>query len=220
MPRKFNGGKIPLGRDNYGISQNILQQMRHLRTLVSMYTWRILLTITTLCTHLQMDGQEAFYTSKKGALMFRSEAPLEVIRAHSDQLGAVVNPETQAVAFSVRIGSFMGFNSVVQREHFMENYLEVTKYPVATFTGKIIEHVRFGVTGTSDIRVKGILNIHGVSTERIIPGTMIIAGNTLHVLATFSVPLSEHGISVPKLLSQKIAETVTVHIDILLEKTE
>ena len=184
-----------------------------------MQTWCIL-SILLITFPADVSGQQVLYTSKAGGVSFRSDAQLELISAKSKHLGGVVNPATKGVAFSVPINTFAGFNSAVQLEHFTENYLEVTKFAVATFTGKIIEHVDFGVTGTNDIRVKGILNIHGVSKERIIPGTIIISGNTAHMLASFTVPLSEHGITVPKLLSQKIAEVISVHIDILLEKTE
>ena len=161
----------------------------------------IIILITLSGFDPKLNAQQRIYTGKHGSVHFRSDAPLELIDAISDQLSGAINPDTRGVAFSVRISSFHGFNSPVQREHFMENYLESVKFPVATFTGRIIEKIRFFEDGAHNIRVKGILNIHGVSTERIIPGMLTIDGDTIAVTATFTVPLDEHAISVPKLLS-------------------
>lgn len=169
---------------------------------------------------LSVHAQPGMFTGKDGMIQFTSDAPLEMIKAESNQLSGAINPETNGVAFSVRISSFHGFNSTVQREHFMENYLEVSKYPVATLTGKIIEKTDFTKPGLYEVRVKGILNIHGVSIERIIPGNLIVNSETIIIRATFSVPLKEHSINVPKLLSQKIAETIFVQIDLSLQKVQ
>ena len=62
----------------------------------------------------------------------------------------------------------MGLTIPLQKDHFNENYLESTKYPNATFTGKIIENVDLSVDGVYTIRAKGKLNIHGIEQERIL----------------------------------------------------
>lgn len=163
-------------------------------------------------------AQTDMYSGKAGSVHFTSDAPLEMIEAESEQLSGAINPKTYGVAFSVRVSSFHGFNSAVQRDHFLENYMEESKYPVATLTGKIIEQIDFSKNGQFDVRVKGNLNIHGVTTERIIPGSLTINSDTVVIRAAFSVPLKEHAINIPKLLSQKIAETIYVQIDIVLQK--
>ena len=55
-------------------------------------------------------------------------------------------------AFSVKMNSFMGFNSPLQREHFNENYVESDVFPDAVFVGKIIEEVDLTLDGTYEIR--------------------------------------------------------------------
>ena len=87
--------------------------------------------------------QDELYLARDGYIELVSEAPLELIRAESHELNGVINAATGGVAFSVRVDSFHGFNSLLQREHFLENYMESSKYPVATFTGKLIEKVNF-----------------------------------------------------------------------------
>ncbi len=180
----------------------------------------IVLSVMLTGMQLTLTAQEALFTGKTGIIHFKSDAALEIIEAESTQLSGAINPATNGIAFSVRLNSFHGFNSSVQREHFMENYMEATKFPVATFTGKIIETVSFAVEGQYDIRVKGILNIHGVSTERLIQGRLVSSRGVIEVSASFSVPIKEHDINIPKLLSQKIAETIYVEIEMVLQKTE
>jgi len=218
---KFDAKKIRLSRLIYRIGQNGVQKTFDLRIFVNdMHLEHIAICILLAIMVGTLEAQEGIYTGKSGSASFKSDAPLELIQAESKQLSAAINPLTNGVAFSIRINSFVGFNSAVQREHFMENYMEANRYPVATFTGKIIEQLPFTKPGQYEVRVKGILNIHGIGTERIIPGRFIVSKSGIVLHASFSVPLHEHDIHVPKLLSQKIAETISVQIDIDLQKTD
>jgi hypothetical protein len=159
-------------------------------------------------------SQEELLIGEHGTATFQSEAPLEIIAAKSSALRGAINPETKSFAFSLNISSFQGFNSDMQRTHFLENYMEQKSYPQATFTGKLIEDITFNVPGTYSVRAKGMLDIHGVSKERIIRGTLIIKEGTAHLQADFSVPVADHGIAIPKIVKQKIAEQIAVSIDI------
>lgn len=159
-------------------------------------------------------AQEDMYMSDHGSLDLKSEAPLEIIECESKSLRGIINPSTKSFAFSVNISSFQGFNSDIQRTHFMENYMEQKKYPQATFTGKIIEDIPFDVPGTYTVRAKGELDIHGIKKERIIKGTITIKNNSIHVLTNFSIPVADHGIAIPKIVRQKIADEIAVMVDI------
>ena len=112
--------------------------------------------------------------------------------------------------------SFEGFNGPLQKEHFNENYLESLKYPKATFAGKIIEKIDFQKDGTYPVRAKGKLSVHGVEQERIIKSSLEIKGDRLVVRSTFTVPLSDHAISIPKIVHQKIAEEIEVTVEATL----
>ena len=148
-----------------------------------------------------------------GKIEFNSDAPLEVINAKSGDLRAVIDPINGNFAFSVRNSSFRGFNSVLQEEHFHESYMESHRYDVSNFMGKIIEKIDFTKNGTFTIRAKGKLNIHGFERERIIQSTIQINGQKMNVKSSFTVPLVEHNISIPKLVHQKIAEEIQVKIN-------
>jgi hypothetical protein len=161
-------------------------------------------------------GQKEVYTGERGTASFSSEAPLELIQAESKLLRGIVEPSSKAFAFTINISSFQGFNSDIQRTHFLENYMEQKDYPQATFKGKIIEDVDFHTPGTYSVRAKGELDIHGVKKERIIRGTLIVKDNSLHITTSFVVPVADHGIAIPKIVKQKIAEEIAVTIDMEL----
>ncbi len=159
-------------------------------------------------------AQDGVWKAEHGVAHIKSDAPLEVIKADSKALRGVIDPSSRSFAFSVRINSFEGFNSEIQRTHFLENYLEQKKYPQATFKGKFIEEIPFGVPGTYSIRAKGNLEIHGIVKERIIRGTLVIKKGIMIAQARFFVPVTDHGITIPKIVMQKIAEEIEVNIEI------
>lgn len=142
-----------------------------------------------------------------------SEAPLEVIKAWSNKLKGMLDIENRTFAWTVDVATFVGFNSPLQREHFNENYLETSKFPRATFQGKIIEDIDLSRDGTQTVRAKGILTVHGVQQERILKGQLERKGDKIRIKAQFTVPLADHGIEIPRVVYQKIAEEITVTVD-------
>lgn len=159
----------------------------------------------------------AIYQTVNGTVSFRSEAPLELIRASSDEMIGLIDIDKKIFSFSVPMHSFQGFNSPLQKEHFNENYVESDKYPQATFRGKIIEDQDLTVDGTYDLRAKGILTIHGVPQERIIRSTVTVNNKIITVKSTFSVLLSDHNIPIPKVVYQKLANEIQVEINTTLQ---
>lgn len=174
----------------------------------------LLLLLTGLVVPVSLLAQARIWKGENGRVHFKSAAPLELIEAESQSLRGVLDPATKGFAFTLRINSFEGFNSDIQQTHFLENYLEHRKYPQATFSGKIIEDIPFDTPGTYSVRAKGNLEIHGVIKERIIRGTLTIRKGTARIETDFLVPVTDHGISIPKIVKQKIAEQIAVDIDI------
>lgn len=156
--------------------------------------------------------QGDIYRTENGSISFRSEAPLEIISASSNELEGIIDPNGLTFAFVVPINSFKGFNNGLQQQHFYENYLESSRYPEATFTGKIIEDVDLMKPGTYQVRAKGKLSIHGRTQERIIRTEIVSEGNKLTAQSDFLVPLSDHHIEVPKIVYQKIAQEIKVNV--------
>ena len=152
------------------------------------------------------------YRCDNGKVILKSDAALEMIQAQSNKLRGAVDFSTNSFAWTVEIRSFEGFNNQLQREHFNENYMESDKYPKASFTGKIIEQVNLEVDGVYAVRAKGKISVHGVEQERIIKSQVTVAGKRIQISSTFTVPLSEHNITIPRIVYQKIAEEISVTI--------
>ncbi len=150
------------------------------------------------------------YTSRSAEIKFASKAELELIKASSNKIQGIIDIPTRKFAFLVNISTFQGFNSDLQRKHFNENYLESDKYAAAKFSGKIIEDIDLKVPGTYEVRAKGEMEIHGVKQVRIIKGKVTVKENELQIETEFTVPLADHNITIPKIVSQKIATEIVV----------
>ncbi len=170
--------------------------------------WALIFVVTPLLPGL-VQGQGRINITE-GRIDFTSNAQLELIKASSDNVQGIINPLTQQFAFSIDIKSFRGFNSELQREHFNEKYMESDSYPKGTFNGKIIEQVDFSTDGIHEVRAKGELDIHGQKQTRIIRSTIAIQNGTVVVESNFMVPLADHNIAIPNIVSQKIATEIEV----------
>lgn len=145
-----------------------------------------------------------------GKVVFISYAPEEVIKASSNKIKGLIRPSQQTFAIAVENISFLGFNSELQKEHFNERFIESDKYAQCTYAGKIIDKIDWTKDGNFKSRVKGKLNVHGVSVERVLPVQIQINKGKIVVSANFVVPLSDHDISIPSIVNQKIAEDIDV----------
>lgn len=159
---------------------------------------------------------QKIYEVKNGSIRFFSDAPQELIRASSDQLKGVFDTRKKTFAFRIDIGSFMGFNSPLQREHFNENYMETTKFPTAVYSGKIIEDVDITKDGEYNVRAKGKLNIHGMEQERIINTKIKTKNGKCVVRSEFIVPLADHHIKIPRVVYDKLSPEINVQVNATL----
>ncbi len=152
------------------------------------------------------------YGTDKGSISFSSDAPLELIKASGNEMKGRFDVSKKLFAFSIKITSFTGFNSPLQREHFNENYMESVQYPNASFSGRIIEDIDFSKDGTYEVRAKGNLTIHGVTQERIIKCDLLVKEGKINVKANFTVLLAEHNILIPKVVHEKLASEIKVEV--------
>jgi len=152
------------------------------------------------------------YSCMNTRLSFFSSSPLEDIEAKTDKGASALNTKTKEVFFKVPISSFQ-FKKKLMQEHFNENYLESDKYPFAEFKGVINESPELSKDGTYPVTVTGTLNIHGVPKTYTATGTITTQGNTLTVTSTFKVRVADHGIKIPSLVVQNVAEIVAVTVN-------
>jgi hypothetical protein len=168
-----------------------------------------LTSILLLIIYTSLFGQSKF-TVQKGELSFISNAQLELIKATSEKVQGLIDPTNNQFVFSVPIQSFKGFNSDLQRQHFNDNYMESERFPKASFSGKIIEAVNFQKDSVYQVRAKGDLDVHGQKQNRIIKSKISIKNGIVSIESDFTVPLTDHGISIPKIVNQKIATQIEV----------
>ncbi len=180
------------------------------------FFWAVLFFVMVVSV---ADAQKKF-TATNGEIKFASRAQLELIRAGSNKLQGILDPGTNKFAFLVSIPSFQGFNSDLQRKHFNENYMESEKFSVAKFSGKVIEQVDYSQDNFTEVRAKGELDIHGQKQTRIIKAKITVKGNSVTIEAHFLVPLSDHNITIPKIVSQKIATEIEVDINSTLVREQ
>lgn len=90
-------------------------------------------------------------------------------------------------------------------EHMKENYLEVEKYPVSRL--EVLEAKEISsIGGSSSGPFTGKLTLHGVTKE--VSGNYKLEGPNL--TASFSIKLSDFGISIPSYMGVTVADTVDV----------
>jgi polyisoprenoid-binding protein YceI len=162
-----------------------------------------------------LSVQAQMYMISKGTIGFFSHTPLENIEASSSKVKALMNCQTRDVGFIVENTSFEFPNKLMQ-EHFNEKYMESEKFPLSTFSGKINETVDLTKEGTYKVTVTGKLTIHGVAMERTIPGTITIKNGEITLISEFKVPVKDHKIEIPSVVGAKIAEEITVNVNVTL----
>jgi hypothetical protein len=175
----------------------------------------LLLVLAALASRAQAPAEDR-WMANDGTVDFRSEAPLELIEARSSDLRGVLGTDGR-FAFALAMNSFEGFNSGLQKEHFRENYLETERFPRATFEGRLIDPPAWPLEAPEDVRVRGELTVHGVSRERILPVRLEPDGEGgIAARSTFLIRLDDHDIGIPRIMHQKIAETIEVDVRVRL----
>lgn len=171
--------------------------------------------ILTLCfSVLKLLAQENYIT-RNGQISFFSSTPLEDIKAVNNEVASVLNRKTGSVQFIVLIKSFR-FRKAAMQDHFNgKDYMDSDRYPKAELKGTIsnISTVDFTKDGTYPVTVEGTLNMHGVSNKIKSAGNIIVKGSNVTAASVFTIMLADYKISVPTIVSKKIAEKVEVTVN-------
>ena len=162
-------------------------------------------------------AQERFFT-KSGKVSFYSKAPLEDIEAHNKSVTAVLDTRTGNLQFALQMKGFE-FEKALMEEHFNESYVESDKYPRAEFKGQVVNNaaINYAKNGDYNATVKGLLTIRGETREVQSVGKIMVRDGKLATDATFNIQLSDFKISIPKLVKDKISNTVKIDVACNLE---
>ena len=155
------------------------------------------------------------YKTNNGEITFVSKTDFKEFKAVNNNVSAAASFFGK-VQFRVPINSFI-FKSALMQEHFQENYMESNTYPNASFKGLIIEPEKFKLSSKSQkVKVKGMLNIHGVDHEELVNGTIQETKDGVVLKADFSIELEDYNINIPKNNINDIAETIEINVNCLL----
>lgn len=156
------------------------------------------------------------YTSSEGSIRFVSKTDFEEFEAVNHQPSVAMSSNGK-VQFRVPVNSFE-FEKKLMQTHFQENYMESSKFPNAEFKGTIIEPDNFKLKdGKQEVKVKGIMEIHGVEKEIEATGTIKKTKNEVIMFGNFDILLSDYKINIPKNNINQISNTITIHLEAKLE---
>ncbi|WP_317899062.1 YceI family protein [Aurantibacillus circumpalustris] len=175
-------------------------------------------TIILIALVFSVGVKAQIFTAKSGetSISFFSEAPLENIEAVNKSASVVFKTTTNDIQMSISVQNFK-FKNALMEEHFNENYMETTKFPKCVFKGKINETVDYTKDGEQKVTITGKMELHGVTKDVTIDGTVSKTGNDLKLYSKFKVKVSDYNIKVPSMYVKNIAEVVDVMFNVVLE---
>lgn len=195
-------------------------QLRKIPKVVGKFALRMklkfLLGIVAIC--FMFMAPSTIFKLKSGHVEFISKAPMETIRASTNAIRGGLQLSNNSFSFNVDMNSFEGFNSDLQKQHFIENYLDASEYPTASFKGKIIDAFEITSKEKITVRAKGKFEVHGISSEMIVPVTIqIINEKQFSVNANFKIDLASYNIAIPRVVSEKLSKYVDVSVKCTLQ---
>lgn len=157
---------------------------------------------------------QTVYMTRSGQISFFSKTPMENINGINNEVTSMLDAGKGDLVFAVLIKSFH-FEKALMEEHFNENYLESTKFPKATFQGKITNSssINFTKDGSYPATVEGDLTMHGVKQRQTASGTITVANGKISAVSTFTIKLVDYKIERPSLVADKISETIEIRVN-------
>lgn len=159
------------------------------------------------------------YSSKTGKLTFEASVPLfDDIYAQDDANMVILNADTGEMA-SVSVVKNFHFKTKLMEEHFNESYAESSKFPKTTFKGKIAGFDKSKLTASPQkYTVQGTLNFHGVDKAITSAASIYAKDGKIYMQGNFVAKPADYKVTIPKMVTKKIAENVNVEYNYILVK--
>jgi hypothetical protein len=174
------------------------------------------ITLLVLLACSSIFAQNKFIT-KTGVINFEASVPsFEEVAATNESVTAIVNTENGEIAALALVKGFR-FKNALMEEHFNENYAESDKFPKATFKGKLSD---FSLEkNEATYLLNGELSFHGKTKaiENIRVKTSV-DGDKIMLTGEFLTKASDFDIEIPKIVSNKITEDITITFQFELVK--
>lgn len=159
------------------------------------------------------------YSTRTGNLKFEASVPsFEEVAAENKAASAVLESSKGELAVLALMKGFR-FKVALMEEHFNESYVESDKYPKATFKGKIEGFDITKLTAEGKLfTITGDLTLHGKTKKITDTAKISKTGDTVTIVGSFEVKPADFDIEIPKLVSKKVAEKVTITYNLALTK--
>lgn len=154
------------------------------------------------------------HLTRNGQITFFSTTPVEDIKAANNEVSSVINIKTGAMQFVVLIKSFQ-FKKAAMQDHFnRKDYMDSDNFPKSEFKGTITDpgKVDFTKDGTYPVTVEGNLTMHGVTNKLKTTGLIMVKDGKISTSSKFKIKLADYKISIPAIVSSKIAEVVEINV--------
>lgn len=159
------------------------------------------------------------FMTKTGKVTFEASVPLfEDVFAQDDNNVAVINADTGEFA-SVSVVKNFHFKTKLMEEHFNESYAETSKFPKTTFKGKVLNFDKNKLSETPQkYAVQGTLNFHGVDKVYTSNANIYSKDGKIYMSGGFVAKAADHKVTIPKMVTKKVAESVNVQYNYILLK--
>jgi hypothetical protein len=155
--------------------------------------------------------------TRTGEIKFEASVPsFEPVAAVNNSVSAILDESNGEFAALALVKAFK-FKISLMEEHFNENYIESSKYPKATFKGKIINFDVSKLTTSEKYDLEGDLTIHGVTKKIKTKITLVLNERKLYLTSSFTVKIQDFNIKVPSIVKSKVSEDVNIKVNFILE---
>jgi hypothetical protein len=180
----------------------------------TMNTKKILLA-AAFALPFTLSAQER-WSARTGTISFFSDTPMEKIEANNKKVSSIYDIGTNEIVFVALVKSFE-FEKALMQEHFNENYMESTKFPKATFKGKVegLTAADLRKPGKHEVTVTGDLTMHGVTKPVSVKGVFDVAATgQVSASCDFIVKPEDYDIEIPGVVRDNIAKEIQVKVRI------
>jgi Uncharacterized conserved protein len=120
------------------------------------------------------------YTTKTGHVSFFAKAPVADVDAHNKKVKISLDASTGELTIDITMASFQFHNKKMGRDA-RRNYIEIDKFPQASFIGKITGKLEYDKPGTYPVSATGKLKIHGITRDVNEKGTVNVQNGQISI---------------------------------------
>lgn len=156
--------------------------------------------------------------TRKGVIKFEASMPaFEEIAASNTSVSSILDETSGDFVVLILLKAFK-FKAPLMEEHFNENYVESSKFPKATFKGKIINFSASKLSTSKTVYdVEGDLTLHGVTKWIKAKVALLKNAGKVSLSSDFLIKPQDYNIEIPSLVKNKIAENIKVSVNFILE---